>query len=294
MNNNNNVCVAYHQGDRKYMEDTLDVQTFMIDGKKVKIYAVFDGHGGAEVSKQLANQQTGLITFLSKKLQLWAIRKSENLELVLKETFVEYDKYLLDKGFRKSGSTATVALHWDNRLYLINAGDSRGMVFIPSTGEVVAVTQDHKPDRVGEAKRIREAGGQVTKVGNHPKQPSRVNGILSVSRGFGDFYLKLQKNKNSGQVVYPGAFSKVSPVPDIITIQMDLLKKKVGQSSVYILLGSDGLWDHYDGLNPEGLKNLYRFGDQNWCQMLMNFVFISGKQQKAELDNITFLIDKVL
>jgi len=294
MNYYDNICVAYHQGDRKYMEDTLDVQTFMIDGKKAKIYGVYDGHGGAEVSKKLADQQTGLITFLSKKIQLWSVRKTEDLELILKEAFVEYDKYLLDQGFRKSGSTATVALHWGNRLFLINAGDSRGMLFIPSTGEVVAVTQDHKPDRVSEAKRIREAGGQVTKVGNHPKQPSRVNGILSVSRGFGDFYLKLQKNQKTGQVVYPGAFSKVSPVPDIITIKMDILKRKVGKQKVYVLLGSDGLWDHYDGLNPEGLKNLQRFGDKNWCQMLMNFVFLSGKKQQADLDNITFLIDKVL
>jgi len=288
----NNICVAYHQGHRKYMEDTLDVQTYKIGGKTVKIYGVFDGHGGDEISKQLVHKQTGIIPFLSKKMQMWVIRKAQSFELMLKETFVEYDKYLLDHGFRKSGSTATMALLWGDRLYLVNAGDSRGMVFLPSTGKVVAVTQDHKPNRPGEAKRIREAGGQVTKVGNDPRQPSRINGILSVSRGFGDFYLKLQKNK-MGQVYYPGAFGKVSPVPDVITINMNMLRAQAGPGGAYLLLGSDGLWDHYDGLNPEGLKNLHRFGDQSWCQMLMNFVFLSGQQQKTDLDNITFLIDRL-
>jgi len=281
-------CIASHQGDRQYMEDTLDIQTFTIDGKKAKFYAVYDGHGGGEVSKQLADKSTGLVAFLYRKLRGWSMTKKESLELFLKKQFVEYDKYLLDKKFMKSGSTATLGLLWGDRFYLINAGDSRGMVFVPQSGQVLIQTEDHKPDKPIEKKRIIGAGGQVLQPGG-VQAPSRVNGILSVSRGFGDFYLKLQKNQQ-GQTVYPGAFAKVSPVPDIIIV--DLTKVNPGVE-LYLLLGSDGLWDHYDGLNPEGLRNLGRFGDQNWCQMLMNFVFLTGRQKREELDNVTFLIDRI-
>jgi serine/threonine protein phosphatase PrpC len=281
-------CIASHQGDRQYMEDTLDIQSFTIDKKPAKFYAVYDGHGGDQISKQLADKSTGLIAFLSKKLRSWSLTKKEPLELFLKKQFVEYDKYLLDKKFMKSGSTATMGLLWGDTFYLVNAGDSRGMIFIPKNGQVLVQTQDHKPEKPHEKKRILEAGGQVLQPGGI-KAPSRVNGILSVSRGFGDFYLKLQKNKQ-GQLMYPGAFSKVSPVPDVITV--DLTKVNAGVE-LYLLLGSDGLWDHYDGLNAEGLKNLGRFGDQNWCQMLMNFVFITGRQKREELDNVTFLIDRI-
>lgn len=52
--------------------------------------------------------------------------------------------------------------------------------------EVIALSEDHKPDNKDEKKRIEEAGGFVTE--------GRINGNLNLSRALGDFEFKDQKD----------------------------------------------------------------------------------------------------
>lgn len=66
-------------------------------------------------------------------------------------------------------------------LHVANVGDCRAVLC--RAGTAVAVTQDHTPSLPCEAARVEKAGGFVSR--------GRVNGILGVSRSFGDIHCKV-------------------------------------------------------------------------------------------------------
>lgn len=63
----------------------------------------------------------------------------------------------------------------------MNVGDSRALV-VKTDGKVVALSEDHKPDVQRERERITQLGGKVIW--------GRVEGMLAVSRAFGDSFFK--------------------------------------------------------------------------------------------------------
>lgn len=67
-------------------------------------------------------------------------------------------------------------------LHVANVGDCRGVLC--RAGAAVVVTQDHIPSVPCEAARVEGAGGFVSR--------GRVNGILGVSRSFGDIHCKVR------------------------------------------------------------------------------------------------------
>eukprot|EP00920_Eleutheroschizon_duboscqi_P000187 GHVT01000643.1.p1 GENE.GHVT01000643.1~~GHVT01000643.1.p1 ORF type:complete len:638 (-),score=67.34 GHVT01000643.1:716-2629(-) len=69
------------------------------------------------------------------------------------------------------------------KITTINIGDSRAFLLRPD-GSFVALSYDHKPEDAFEQNRIRRAGGFVTPGSG--RSGARVNGILSLSRAFGD------------------------------------------------------------------------------------------------------------
>lgn len=66
-------------------------------------------------------------------------------------------------------------------LHVANVGDCRAVLC--RGGSAVAITQDHTPSVPSEAARVEAAGGFVSR--------GRVNGILGVSRSFGDIHCKV-------------------------------------------------------------------------------------------------------
>lgn len=61
-----------------------------------------------------------------------------------------------------------------------NSGDSRSVLC--RKGKTIQLSYDHKPDNASEYDRIYSAGAKIIS--------GRVNGILNLSRGFGDFRFK--------------------------------------------------------------------------------------------------------
>lgn len=113
------------------------------------------------------------------------------------------------------GTTAVAALFLGDRIYVANVGDSRA-ILVKRSGRVEALSDDHKPNRPDEAKRIRSLGGRVLFHGVW-----RVNGILAVSRAIGDRILK----------------QFVTGVPEIKSCRIS------PSTDAYVVLASDGLWD---------------------------------------------------
>jgi serine/threonine protein phosphatase PrpC len=111
------------------------------------------------------------------------------------------------------GSTAITALVRGRTLWVANAGDARAILVSGSTA--IAMSEDHKPNRESERRRIMQAGGSVVFMGCW-----RVNGVLATSRGFGDRELK-----------------------KVVSAEPEIRHRTLMEGDDYLVLASDGIWD---------------------------------------------------
>ena len=165
------ICgLSAMQGMRSEMEDShLMVIDYPFPGWS--FYAVFDGHGGDFSSKtcsKLLHRQIFICLF--KKFGIDPI--ANNLDIVnyehvknkclneetiisaIKEGFLQMDRLLREIRDQsdKSGTTVIAALINPLNIYLINCGDSRGLLVKRNLIEIS--TFDHKPSELKERQRI--------------------------------------------------------------------------------------------------------------------------------------------
>lgn len=242
------------KGRRPYMEDTYS----LYEDNDFSYYAVFDGHGGCEISNQLKKYlfmdiYAGISSIINKD-DIYAVGKN------IRDIIIRFDEKLYLKNKNSTvGSTGIILIRVDNQIYVANLGDSRAIIY--KNNELLIETIDHKPDK--EIKRIEESGGRVIF--------GRVNGLLGVSRAFGDFEYKFIYNK------YNGKNAAVSCVPDIYT--MDLLET----GPVTAVLASDGLWDI---LTAHDIMKIPQ--DKNFCKNLVTTAYNKNSQDNITAISISF------
>lgn len=84
----------------------------------------------------------------------------EHVTSGIRTGFLQIDEHMREMSERnRSGSTAVGAMISPRRIFLINCGDSRGL--LSRAGTVHFSTQDHKPSNPLEKQRIQNAGGSV-------------------------------------------------------------------------------------------------------------------------------------
>eukprot|EP01147_Barroeca_monosierra_P002876 gene2876-8155_t len=212
--------VFFAKGRRPRMEDRhVIIQDFngMMDQPQGTLpqafFAVYDGHGGFEASKYV---QAHLHHNIAKHPDFHS-----DVKKAIHESFLSTDEEFKTKATRealRSGSTAVLAFFRGKKLYVAWAGDSQCMV-IKKDEQAEHLTAPHKPEDEKEKARIEEAGGFVMcRMGTW-----RVNGMLAVSRSFGDINIK----------------PCVIPDPDIKELDLD-------SSYEFLILACDGLWDFMD------------------------------------------------
>ena len=261
INTNNCYSIAV-KGDRDYMEDTFTINTF----EDITIYAVFDGHGGDEISKKLVTLYPKAVFQNLNREDRYNVQK---VKKIINALYCKID-YLLKKTKGDSGSTAIVCITIGNTLYMINLGDSRGSIFYYKNNQPTLLfsTSDHKPDNIMEKLWINKCGGTVEQ---EEDDDPRVDGDLALSRAFGDYYLKY---KTIDDKIGP-----VSNIPDIKAFAIDFSKK------MYIILASDGLWDVMD--NQEAINYVDPNNLEKSCSFIIN------ESLKKSTDNITVLLAKI-
>ncbi|KAI4307133.1 hypothetical protein L6164_030352 [Bauhinia variegata] len=196
------------RGKRVTMEDFYDIKTTKVDDRTVCLFGIFDGHGGSRAAEYLKEH---LFDNLMKHPKFLADTK-----LALSETYQQTDANFLDSErdtFRDDGSTAATAVLVDNHLYVANVGDSR--TIISKGGKAIALSEDHKPNRSDERKRIENAGGVVMWAGTW-----RVGGVLAMSRAFGNRMLK-----------------------QFVVAEPEIQDQEIDEELELLVLASDGLWD---------------------------------------------------
>ncbi|KAL2936654.1 putative protein phosphatase 2C 28 [Bienertia sinuspersici] len=203
------VTYGYHlvRGKMAHkMEDFVVAKKRNVGGKQLGLYAIFDGHAGRDTAKFL---QHNLFNNILNQPDFW-----EDPEAAVKRAYKEIDEEILDKvvGSRGGSTAVTAILINQEKLIVANVGDSRGILC--RNQEVEQITVDHEPETEIEA--VEERGGFVSqRPGNIP----RVDGVLAMSRSFGDGRLK----------------EHISSEPDVRI-------EAVGADTKFLILASDGLW----------------------------------------------------
>jgi len=218
------------QGKRDYQEDSLYIRIDSNDKKKsietetfekinIDIFGVFDGHGGADVSKTISKM---LPEYFYKRniLEDNTPKPNNKFNKFIVSTFDDIQNKLNVK-YKEStsqGSTVCMCFIYDfkGRKCITSCwvGDSRA---IACNNYLMAesLTLDHKPDGILEKKRIESLGGTVT---FEKHDVPRINGIIAVSRSLGDFDQK----------------KYIEHKPDITHFICNFK---------FIVVATDGLWD---------------------------------------------------
>jgi protein phosphatase 2C family protein 2/3 len=167
------VGVCCYIGRRREMEDAYVTAffDFAVRGKvyPIQLFGILDGHGGTDASFYVMDNlerklHEMLTTFCANGLTDEAIWNA------LKMTFVELNKGL---GECESGTTATVAIILDGKLWTANVGDSKTIL---DSG--IQLSEDAKLTDPRYQKGIVKRGGFVFE--------GRINGVLAVARALGD------------------------------------------------------------------------------------------------------------
>ncbi|TXG71137.1 hypothetical protein EZV62_006072 [Acer yangbiense] len=259
------------RGKRATMEDFYDIKTSHIDGKSVCMFGVFDGHGGSRAAEYLKEH---LFENLSKHPQFLTDTKlaisahvfisvedemKHQISLSLCESYQQTDVEFLDSerdSYRDDGSTASTAVLVGNHLYVANVGDSRTV--ISKAGKAIALSDDHKPNRTDERKRIENAGGVVMWAGTW-----RVGGVLAMSRAFGNRMLK-----------------------QFVVSEPEIQDQEIDEEIELLVLASDGLWDVVPNDDAVALARMEE-EPESAARKLTETAFTRGSA-----DNITCIVVK--
>lgn len=188
------------------MEDThVCIEQFGGD-KSSLLVGVFDGHGGSVASALAARH---LPTHLG------AVFAEPSAGVAkIQAAFLATDAEFISQAVQYEGTTATVVLltHCAGtpECYVAWLGDSSCV--LSRGGAAIALTQAHNCERDDERERVTAMGGFVAR--------GKVNGLVSVSRCFGDLALK----------------PVLCAEPDVVAIALQ-------PADELLICACDGLWD---------------------------------------------------
>lgn len=294
LNNNwgifSDIGTKLKQEDRYVIIDDLRLFDFIV----LPYYAIYDGHGGIECSSYLSKK---LHNNIKEIVALKNLEESKNflndfIEVIQEAiifTDISYNKD--DKFSPNKGSTCNIVFLIANKLLCCNLGDSVAILHCSDSTKVF-LSKDFKPLRQCETERIKLKNGIIS--GNN----GRLMGVISISRGFGDWRFKDPKN--------PENVKKMEDVPknyddylisnraEFRIFEIDLVNYD------YFIIASDGIFDEsikykrvFDVIN-NSMTSDKKNSDGN---ELLNVQFISENvrldilnKYSQKLDNITLLI----
>jgi protein phosphatase 1L len=249
------VGICSHQGRRPYQEDEYSLRPFLRGANsspESHFFAIFDGHAGGKCSKYLS---TNLNEIFQNDPSF-----DTNISMALRRSYFAANEQFLKHADRlklHDGSTGISTVLREGKLHIANVGDCRAVIVRRESS--IQITNDHKPTDADEQKRISSFGGTVVNcMGVY-----RVNGILAVSRAFG--------NRTIKQVIRP---------------EPDIFSRDLSTGDDFLVMGSDGLWDviQNDDLNDV----CYTYAVQG-CKRIAEEL-VHSALMRGSMDNITCLV----
>jgi protein phosphatase 1L len=247
-------------------------------------FSVLDGHGGTQVADHAAKQLHKNIMQNFRQKQVQPASRDEKIKGAIKEAFIQTDKEILGMAERKKfelvGSTCVSALLHGNpklgtalRLVVANLGDSRAVLC--RGGLAVAVTEDHKPNRLDEKKRIERSGGLVLQIKGAWRVAAPTNPMkkttrreyqgLAMTRSFGDIHFK-------------------QPTP-LSICEPDIQVVSLSDKDFFIVLATDGIFDILSNQEVVDLALKHWSDPEEAAKSVVRSAYKRGSE-----DNLTVLV----
>ena len=234
-------------------------------------FGVYDGHNGAECAEYIRIN-------LHKHIFHNPAALMADPEATFKLAFANCDKRFLEGAgaanrdsesgqVNYSGSTATVCLVIGPKVWIAWVGDSRAV--LARAGRAVDLSTDHMPTVQSETERIHRAGGSVVR--------GRVQGVLGVSRAFGDIEFKTLKEKSWG-----GAFSG-----DLVSVEPEVHSQMLVPEDEFIIIASDGLYDCFTSQRVVGRFKAHLKETEGDVPLAVRMLVQDAKEMRPGHDNIT-------
>jgi len=241
------------------------------------LFGIFDGHGGKQVAgfiKTYLAVELGN-AFAAEEPKDGSALTDKNLKRAVEATFQRLDSRIATELTGcYDGCTASIVLVNADTVLCLNLGDSMAYLCRVSAEEeqqaIPLQMRQHKCWMMKEKERILRAGGAV--------ENGRINGVLEVSRAFGDITLK--------------KFG-VLCTPEYMKFKIDREKDQ------FLLVGCDGFWNAWTAaeaidfvfeLVESEKERAQREGDgvdmQSVCRQLVQHVIDEKKAQ----DNVSVLL----
>lgn len=226
--------------------------------KTISVAGLFDGHGGEECANYLEHN---LVKAILEQDNFLAAR-----DIAVQKGFEALDEHIcgiLRTDEDESGSTASVIVYEgrSRTLTIANVGDS--LCVLSKGGNALSLLPVHRPSDPTERRTIELGGGKVIK--------DRVNGILAVSRSFGDARFKAFKE-----------------TPGIVTAKPDVVTEIITDIHEFAVIASDGLWDVLD---PHTVVTYIRkrASKRHNLQLIVNDLTELAVSQ-GSMDNVTVVV----
>jgi serine/threonine protein phosphatase PrpC len=232
---------------RQSMEDTGIMIPDLTSNYKVNLFCILDGHGGSEV-----------VNFVKERLPDLIKNNISNLTPItetINNSFNKIDEELKFYDSDYTGSTATLVIISDNKIYCGNVGDSKS--YLIDNEKVIQISTDHKCTNEEEGIRIKNSGGQIIK--------NRVMGQLILTRTLGDLYVK--------------QFGVIN-TPDINVYD-------INETINYIIIASDGVWDVVD---LDTITNMGKAGKNvgEFCKDIVKLAINKGTKDNVSCIVVSF------
>ncbi len=260
------VGIAHAQGRRPTMEDEHLAVSFNIAlrGRNypVQLFGIFDGHGGPMASRFVRDN---LQRTLTNALDGFIALDDQAVWQALKMACVRLNRdFKAQHGeiANRQGTTATVAMIFNDKLWTANVGDARTV--LDNNGTAVQLSHDAKPSDPRYRRGIENRGGFVQNVQGVP----RVNGVLAVARAVGD-------NRLNGAV---------SARPKITMMPLSQI-----QAGSHLILCCDGIYDVSRTVDVVGAVHANRnLSPGVLARNIIHSAFASGST-----DNLSAMVIKV-
>lgn len=253
------------------------------DVQKMDYFAVFDGHGGWQVSdyakSSLIPNTVKEMNAMVKKCEDEQVCEVEAIPKAITRAFERTDRDLLTQvrqsfamGFgqvARVGSCALLVHIQQATLFVANAGDCR-VVMGSSNGvleenkakelKTTALSFDHNARIASEQERLaKEHPGEEDIIKCKSPTACYVKGRLQPTRSFGDFYLK--HSEFNGPEYQNGDRSRGRHVPSpytppYITATPEITTHVISKDDQFLIIGSDGLWDFLENEEAVGIVQL--------------------------------------
>mmetsp|Transcript_24677 Transcript_24677/g.36360 ORF Transcript_24677/g.36360 Transcript_24677/m.36360 type:complete len:1256 (+) Transcript_24677:1756-5523(+) len=165
------------------------------------------------------------------------------------------------------------------KLFIAHVGDCRAV--LSESGIAVQLTMDHVPTNPVETDRIEAAGGWV--------QNGRVNGVLGVSRSFGDIMFKTYNpNEKTCQPIVEGDLGDVWRPSNQVVSMPECLELVIHPTYEFLILASDGLWEKCSCVEVVNFvrRRLFEHGDAQRAAKEM----VAKVESQGGSDNTSVLV----